>query len=134
QRSVENANAGVEIGDEVAAVLSEIQASNDKVTGLVSEIAAASGEQAQGIEQVNGSMSQMDKVTQASAANAEESAAAAEELASQSETVNGLVDGLRSILGGGAAAPGMVDVTGSDPSAAMTDNTEEDLADFRSAA
>ena len=42
-----------------------------KVADLVAEIAAASNEQAQGIDQVNTAVGQMDKVTQQNAANAE---------------------------------------------------------------
>ena len=56
-----------------------------KVAELVGEIAAASEEQAQGIEQVNTAVAEMDKVTQQNAANAEESASAAEELNAQAE-------------------------------------------------
>ncbi|MEM6314947.1 MAG: methyl-accepting chemotaxis protein, partial [Planctomycetota bacterium] len=108
QQSVESANSGVEISNEVAAVLEDITRGSEKVNGLISEIAAASSEQATGIEQVNTAVAQMDKVTQESAANAEESAAAAEELASQSEQVRSIVDQLQRILGvnaGGATSP-----------------------------
>ena len=48
-----------------------------KVEQLVDKIAAASQEQSQGIGQVNIAVTDMDKVTQATAASAEESAAAA---------------------------------------------------------
>jgi methyl-accepting chemotaxis protein len=47
-----------------------------KVSQLVEEIAAASQEQARGIEQLNQAVAQMDKVVQQNAANAEESASA----------------------------------------------------------
>jgi methyl-accepting chemotaxis protein len=43
-----------------------------KVTEIVGEIAAASGEQTAGIEQVNGAMTQMDQVTQANSAQTED--------------------------------------------------------------
>ncbi|MEZ4483264.1 MAG: methyl-accepting chemotaxis protein [Syntrophotaleaceae bacterium] len=49
-----------------------------KATDLVSEIAAASNEQSQGIGQINQGLNQIDQVTQQNTANAEESAAAAE--------------------------------------------------------
>ena len=52
----------------------EVSKSAAKVADLVSEIAAASREQAQGIDQVNKAVTEMDKVTQQNAANAEESA------------------------------------------------------------
>jgi len=62
-----------------------------KVGNLVDEIAAASQEQSQGIDQINKAVSEMDKVVQETAASAEESAAAAEELSSQAETMKGMV-------------------------------------------
>ncbi|MNI80431.1 Methyl-accepting chemotaxis protein III [compost metagenome] len=47
------------------------------MTDIMGEIAAASAEQADGIEQVNRAVSQMDEVTQQNAALVEEAAAAA---------------------------------------------------------
>ena len=42
-----------------------------KVAGLVGEIAAASAEQAQGVDQINRAVSGMDQVVQKNAASAE---------------------------------------------------------------
>ena len=58
----------------------EVLTTSGKVAHLVAEIAAASREQTSGIEQINRAVSDMDKVTQQNAANAEESAASAREL------------------------------------------------------
>ena len=55
----------------------DIVASVQRVTDIMGEIAAASAEQADGIEQVNRAVSQMDEVTQQNAALVEEAAAAA---------------------------------------------------------
>ena len=71
--------------------LKQVADSSAKVDDLVAEIAAASSEQAQGIEQINTAVTEMDKVTQQNAANAEESASAAEELSAQAETMKGMV-------------------------------------------
>ncbi|HAL45579.1 MAG TPA: histidine kinase, partial [Phycisphaerales bacterium] len=71
-----------------------------KTTDLVGEIAAASSEQAQGIDQVNTAVAQMDKVTQQNAASAEESASASEELSAQSEQMNLIVQDLVNLVGG----------------------------------
>jgi methyl-accepting chemotaxis protein len=65
-----------------------------KVSQLISEIAAASREQAQGIEQVNAAVSSMDKITQQNAATAEESASASEELNAQAEQMKTMVSDL----------------------------------------
>jgi len=100
QESVKNSKNGVDIANEVGKVLEEIVQSIGKTTNLVGEIAAASAEQSQGIDQVNTAVSQMDKVTQQNAANAEESASASEELSAQAEQMNGIVQELINLVGG----------------------------------
>lgn len=100
QQSVKNAKNGVDIADEVTKVLDGIVGNVGKATDLVSEIAAACQEQAQGIDQVNTAVAQMDKVTQQNAANAEESASASEELTAQAGSMNDMVDGLAALVGG----------------------------------
>ena len=67
---------------------------------MVGEIAAASQEQAQGIDQVNTAMAQMDTVTQQNAANAEESASASEELNAQAGSMNQIVEELIEMVEG----------------------------------
>ncbi len=57
--------------------MQDIVSSVQRVTDIMGEIAAASAEQADGIEQVNRAVSQMDEVTQQNAALVEEAAAAA---------------------------------------------------------
>lgn len=91
EESVRNAEEGVAIASEVAKSFDEIAGSNGKVDNLIAEIAAASQEQSQGIEQINTAVAQMDKVTQQNAANSEESASAAEELSSQAEELQQMV-------------------------------------------
>ena len=55
-----------------AGAMQDIVASVQRVTDIMGEIAAASAEQADGIEQVNRAVSQMDEVTQQNAALVEE--------------------------------------------------------------
>ncbi|PKN24995.1 MAG: methyl-accepting chemotaxis protein [Deltaproteobacteria bacterium HGW-Deltaproteobacteria-21] len=78
----------------------EVAKSTSKVGELVAEIAAASQEQAQGIEQVNKAVSEMDKVVQQVAANAEESASASEEMNNQAGKMKAVVEELVSLVGG----------------------------------
>jgi methyl-accepting chemotaxis protein len=103
EESVKNAKNGVEISVEVGKALDTIVSGVAKTAGLVGEIAAASAEQAQGIDQVNTAVAQMDKVTQQNAANAEESASASEELSAQAETMQGVVNELIALVGGASA-------------------------------
>ena len=75
----------------------------DKVSStdsLVGEIATAAREQAQGIEQINTAITQMDQVTQSNSASAEESASAAEELDAQAASLKDMVGKLRELVGG----------------------------------
>ena len=64
----------------------------------MSGIVAASQQQRQGIEQITSGTSEMERVTQAGAAGAEESAAAAEELNGLAATVQQLVDDLHGMV------------------------------------
>ena len=74
-----------------------------RVTSLVAEISAATNEQAQGIEQVNNAVSQMEQITQSTAANSEEAASASEELSAQAKELNEMVSVLDTVVGGSAA-------------------------------
>ncbi len=81
--SVAKASNGTQIAERTAEALEEIVGSVTKVTDLISEIAAASNEQAEGISQVNTGLHQIDQVIQQNTASAEESASTSEELSSQ---------------------------------------------------
>ena len=97
--SIQKSEQGVVISGKVAATLHEIVAKARKVDELVAEIAIASREQSQGIEQLNAAVGQMDNVTQANAANAEESASTAEELNAQAAGLKCAVSELLRITG-----------------------------------
>jgi len=64
EESVKNADSGVEITEKVAEALTQIVDRIVKVGDLIVDIATASAEQAQGIEQVNAAVTQMNHVTQ----------------------------------------------------------------------
>ena len=98
-----NAESGVLATAQLAQSLDNIQDSALKVATLVAEITAASRQQAQGIGQVNVAVSEMDKVVQQNAANAEESASAAEELSAQALELQVLVVELMELVRGSEA-------------------------------
>lgn len=87
--------SGVQRNQEVLATFDSIQQRATSVSAVVEAIAASSGEQATGINQINAAVTEMNTVTQSVAANAEESASAAEELASQAAMMKGLVEQFR---------------------------------------
>ena len=72
----------------------------------MSEIAAASSEQAQGIDQVNKTVAEIDKVIQQNAANAEESASASQEMTSQANQLGEIVFELGSLVSGSRSKNG----------------------------
>ncbi len=106
EESVKNSQNGVTISVEVGKALDDIVSGVTKTAELVGEIATASQEQSQGIEQVNQAVAQMDKVTQQNAANAEESASASEELNAQAEQMNQVVGELVALVGGNVSQSG----------------------------
>lgn len=61
----------------------EIVSSIQRVADIMGEISAASAEQSAGIDQVNGTVMQMDQVTQQNAALVEQASAAAASLREQ---------------------------------------------------
>ncbi|NOX33075.1 MAG: chemotaxis protein [Deltaproteobacteria bacterium] len=79
---------------------SQILESSAKVGTLVAEISEASKEQSDGIDQVNIAMSEMDKVVQQNAGNAEESASASEEMSAQAEQLMEFVGDLVGLVTG----------------------------------
>lgn len=98
--NVKKINGGSSLVDKTSSDFAEVERNAAKVGELVSEISAASQEQAQGIDQINRAVAEMDKVTQQTAANAEESAAAAEEMNAQAEQIRIISLNLASIIGG----------------------------------
>ena len=98
--SVQKSAHGVQISGKVAKSLEEIVTKARQVDELAGEVATASQEQSQGIAQVNTAVTQMDKVTQSNAANAEESASAAEELNAQADALKEAVSELLQLVDG----------------------------------
>jgi methyl-accepting chemotaxis protein len=70
--TVKKIKGGVDLVETTNEGFSKVAESSGKVGDLLGEIAAASKEQAQGIEQINIAVTQMDKVTQQNAAGSEE--------------------------------------------------------------
>lgn len=101
EESQKNADSGVEAAAEVREILAKIVALVNKVSQLAREIAVASDEQAQGVNQITIAVSEVDKVTQANAAISEETASASEELSGQARELNELVHSLARVVGAG---------------------------------
>jgi methyl-accepting chemotaxis protein len=90
-KSQSSSEQGVHIAVAASEYLEQIKNSSSKVDTMISEIAAATKEQATGLGQLTDVMNTMDEAIQINASSSEESASAAEELSSQSEELNSLV-------------------------------------------
>jgi methyl-accepting chemotaxis protein len=101
---IEGTTQKVKTGSDLVAGTNEafvqVTDSASKVGELVAEIAAASDEQARGIEQVNTAVTEMNKVTQQNAANAQQSASSSQEMLSQAGWMKEMVIELISLVGG----------------------------------
>ena len=82
--SVGKADEGAKLVNGAGAAMGDIVAQVQRVTEIIGEIASASDEQSDGIQQVNQAVVQIDQITQQNAALVEQAAAAAKSLEEQS--------------------------------------------------
>jgi len=101
QTSVQKVRSGTQFVNETGKSLTEIVTGVKKVGDIVAEIAAASAEQSQGIEQVNQAVSQMDEITQQNAALAEQASAASISMSDQSTNMTQLLGFFKTSAGEG---------------------------------
>ena len=101
---IENTIRNVKEGNQLTLTTQEAFKENVDIAGkigaLVQEIAAASKDQSQGIDQINKAVAEMDKVVQENSANAEESASASEEMTAQAEQLKSTVNVLARLVHG----------------------------------
>jgi methyl-accepting chemotaxis protein len=104
ENTVGKIRTGSEEVGETSTAFNQVAESTTKLSSLVGEIAAASREQAQGIDQINQAITHMDQATQNNAATAEEAAASSEEMNSQAELLKSLVFELMALVGRGKSS------------------------------
>jgi len=91
QDSLAKVDGGSALVDESGRTLGEIVVSVKRMTDLIAEISAASREQAQGVEEVNRAVTQMDQVTTQNASLVDEASTATQALAGQAQALAELV-------------------------------------------
>jgi uncharacterized coiled-coil DUF342 family protein len=112
QKSHLNVQASTKVSDsinqlesksmDVIASFEKIMEKTVSVDKVIDEIANAGREQSAGVSQINNSLSQMDKVVQSNAAQAEETAAASHEMLSQAESLMETVKNILTVIEGGS--------------------------------
>mgnify|MGYP001199836543 CR=1 FL=1 len=95
QASNAQVKSGAALVNQAGDSLSEIVTAVKKVSDIVAEIAAASAEQARGLEEVNGAVVNMDEMTQRNGALVEETNASAQAMANQARQLAELVGHFR---------------------------------------
>lgn len=85
--SVTRIESGNELASQSGETMDKVVISIKRVNDIMSEIAAASAEQSDGIDEINRAVAQMDETTQQNASLVEEAAAAAESLQDQSDNL-----------------------------------------------
>jgi methyl-accepting chemotaxis protein len=103
EESISKSHDGKVTLDQVAAAIRSITEDNDQVRQLAGAVEEGSQGQAQGTEQILSAINQMQRVTQESAAGAQESASVGQELDSQSDNLKRIVEELTSLVGHAAA-------------------------------
>jgi methyl-accepting chemotaxis protein len=100
EASIKSSRQGAQCLTSVSESFSRIGSKVQETHNLVSEIALATKEQAQGIEQVTIAIQEMSKVAQSSAINTEQIASAADEMRSQASMQQQTAGALRQVIDG----------------------------------
>ena len=100
EKSITTAAEGDARIQQVTRALAENRAVASKIVTIVQDGSAASSEQLRGVEQISNAVVQIEKVTQASAAAAEETAGASQQLTGQSRELKAMVGELRALVDG----------------------------------
>ncbi|UQZ88086.1 hypothetical protein C4J81_02205 [Deltaproteobacteria bacterium Smac51] len=98
--TISNIASGSSMVNATADNFQTVDAHSTKVAQLLGEVAEASREQSQGIDQITTAMAQMDKVTQSNAASAEESASSASQLSNQAGHLLSAVSEMTALVNG----------------------------------
>jgi len=100
ERLLKRVKKGSDIAAKTNEAFGKVAEGAKRVSELVGEIAAASQEQALGVEQINRAVSEMDRVVQNTVANAEQSAAVSEEMSAQAMQLKRHVEELAAVVSG----------------------------------
>ena len=100
EESIHTANEGSEQLNRVVDAIQGINQQATKVKEIVENVNSRSQEQSRSIEQISAAVAQMQKVTQNTAASAEQGASTSQEMSSHADTVRTAVGQLYALVGG----------------------------------
>ena len=100
ENTVDRIEQGEQLVDQAQKSFTEVAATNDAVDARIKSIAAASGQQAEGVEQVNRAMTEMDQVVQINASHSDRTAAVATQMRAQATGMENVVSELTALVSG----------------------------------
>ena len=112
--SIAKTALGVEMTRKVTESLQAILMGARKLDDVVASVATASEEQNQGVSQINNAVAQMDKITQSTAATAEQTASASRELYVEAKAVTAAVQELWILVGNSADQSALPEKSGAE--------------------
>lgn len=131
EESVQRIDTGTQLADKSGEMLTGISESIKSVATMIESISAASKEQASGIQQVNMSITDIDRVTQENAALVEETTAAANSLSQEAVRLTSNMSffktgqGVQSVTRSAVKSPVSSQTTRGLPKAKATSNKDE---------
>ena len=99
ENTVKKVRDGADLVSAVNETFPKAEAEFEKISELIGEVAAGSGKQAQGISEINRTVSDVDQVVQISAANGEDLTGTSEEMNAQSARMTEFVQELAALAG-----------------------------------
>jgi methyl-accepting chemotaxis protein/methyl-accepting chemotaxis protein-1 (serine sensor receptor) len=99
EESISKSSEGRGKLDQLSIAVRAITDKSDKVKALINEVRVGSEEQARGVEQIAKAMTQMEQVTQTSAASAQQAASAGESMSTQAKTMRHVAADLELLVG-----------------------------------
>jgi methyl-accepting chemotaxis protein len=103
ENTTRNINSGSQMVNFTAENFRVVTDHSNKVAQLIGEVAEASKEQSQGIEQISKAVNNLDRVTQANAASAQESSHIANTLGAEEVKLVGTIGEINALISGGQA-------------------------------
>lgn len=99
EESIQTSSEGSRKIEQMSSSIASITGSAVRVKEIIDQLNLSSQEQAQGIELISSSLTELEAVTQQAAASAEQSAAVSESMASQSDVLDRVVSHLVGLVG-----------------------------------
>ena len=99
EESIAKSSEGSSNLEKVSQAVARVTELSSQVKSLIDGVRESGQDQSRGIHQISTGVREMEQVTQAAAASAEENAAASEQLRSESASMDGMVRELTTLIG-----------------------------------